>query len=386
MRDRCSAIGHLCEAGKGKYFSVQSDNLQGCIDLVVEECRNNYPDLNMPYHSRWRHFELADVDLWQHYKNQSLSTLDALSRARAAIDLVFVSVLLDAGAGADWKFIDPVSKQCLQRSEGLAAASVELFFNYLAKPDESQGLVVDANALEALDVATFEKAFQHSAENPLLGVKGRLSLLNGLKQVLAKPGSLDRPGAILDEVLAVSENGEVEADQVLQCVLNSFNSMWPSGLMWRGRNLGDCGIYGDGEYDSIVPFHKLSQWLTYSLFEPLEWAGLEITNKDGMTGLPEYRNGGLLLETGVVVPIDPELLQQTLSVDSEAVVEWRALTVYLLDQVAAGVRKSLNKTEQELPLASVLQGGTWSAGRKIANSNRGDGSPPIKLAIDGTIF
>jgi len=39
-----------------------------------------------------------------------------------------------------------------------------------------------------------------------------------------------------------------------------------------------------------MPFHKLSQWLTYSLLEPFEWAGVRIHRLDELTGLPEYRN------------------------------------------------------------------------------------------------
>jgi len=45
-------------------------------------------------------------------------------------------------------------------------------------------------------------------------------------------------------------------------------------------------------HDRIVPFHKLTQWLTYSLLEPLETAGLTVVNLDELTALPEYRNGG----------------------------------------------------------------------------------------------
>jgi len=105
-----------------------------------------------------------------------------------------------------------------------------------------------------------------------------------------------------------------------------------------------------------------------------------------LTGLPEYRNGGLLIDTGVIEPVHPALLSQRLEVDSEAVVEWRALTVFLLDRIADGVRSRLGKSRDDLPLCSVLQGGTWAAGRQIAGTLRADGSPPIKLAIDGTVF
>ena len=56
-----------------------------------------------------------------------------------------------------------------------------------------------------------------------------------------------------------------------------------------------------------MPFHKLSQWLVYSLIEPLAAAGFNVTAIDGLTGLAEYRNGGLFIDSGVIVARDPDL-------------------------------------------------------------------------------
>ena len=140
------------------------------------------------------------------------------------------------------------------------------------------------------------------------------------------------------------------------------------------------------ETDGIVPFHKLSQWLTYSLIEPLQWAGIEVVNLDGLTGLPEYRNGGLFIDTGSLQPLDQSLLHSRLTLDSEAVVEWRALTVYMLDRLAVELRATLKLSAKQLPLCSVLQGGTWAAGRELAARLRPQATPPLNLAIDGTIF
>jgi hypothetical protein len=58
----------------------------------------------------------------------------------------------------------------------------------------------------------------------------------------------------------------------------------------------------------------------------------------------------------------------------------------LLDKIGAMVRQKLNKTEQDFPLAKVLEGGTWRAGRIAAKQKRPDGSPPLKLNSDGTVF
>ena len=70
----------------------------------------------------------------------------------------------------------------------------------------------------------------------------------------------------------------------------------------------------------------------------------------------------------------------------EIVVEWRALTVALLDRLADLVRARLGVTPERLPLAKVLQGGTWNAGRVLAQQLRADGGPPLSVISDGTVF
>jgi hypothetical protein len=138
--------------------------------------------------------------------------------------------------------------------------------------------------------------------------------------------------------------------------------------------------------NGLVPIHKLSQWLTYSLIEPLQHAGIEVSDIDGLTGLAEYRNGGLFVDTGVLALRDQDQANRQHEVGSALVVEWRALTVALLDRLGQTVRKKLNVDAGALPLAKILEGGTWAAGRAIAHERRADGSPPIKVESDGTVF
>jgi hypothetical protein len=148
--------------------------------------------------------------------------------------------------------------------------------------------------------------------------------------------------------------------------------------------VGD-GAQADRTTEGWVPFHKLSQWLSYSLLEPLQWAGVRVTGLSALTGLPEYRNGGLLLDSGVIVPRYPRLLAKTWKPGDELIIEWRALTVTLLDELATLVRQRLQRSEEELPLPCVLEGGTWAAGREIATELRG-GAPPLNIDSDGTVF
>ncbi len=417
VRERCYQLGKLAEVNQTKWFSYHPSELAACIRRVVNTCLKNYPDLDIPLHSRWRHFVVCDqlniankTNLWEYYTTGSLGNRfidDNIARAKTAMDLTFVSVLLDAGAGASWSYHDPITEQRLVRSEGLAAASIDFFFNYLAKFDSTKGWVVDAQALQSLSLSRLAKAFQVSETNPLVGLPDRLRLLKGLGQVLSENEALSRPGDLYDECLSLARShpgnqnmGEsekecqphvvIDAAQLLKLVLTRFSAIWPNGYQHKGVNLGDCGyhssVLGEAGTNGIVAFHKLSQWLSYSLVEPLKWGGVVVSELDGLTGLPEYRNGGLLLDSNVLQLKDKRLLNQPLAVTSEAVVEWRALTVYLLDKLAEGVRREFGKTRQELPLCAILQGGTWAAGRILAMEKRGDGSPPLSLAINGTIF
>ncbi len=169
-----------------------------------------------------------------------------------------------------------------------------------------------------------------------------------------------------------------------------MGNIWPGREAIAGVNLGDVWLHaalkGNNPYDQYVPFHKLSQWLTYSLLEPLQELGLEITRLDELTGLPEYRNGGLCLDLGLLEVKDTAILQESHLPGSEVIVEWRALTVSLLDRIAAAIRQKLNLSSTELPLVKVLQGGTWTAGRRIAAQLRVGGVPPIQIESDGTVF
>jgi hypothetical protein len=313
---------------------------------------------------------------------------DPAERARARLDLVIVSVLLDAGAGRGWNYREAETGLLLGRSEGLAVASLRAMQAGLFSADPARPWRADAAALAALTAERLGKAFQHGPGNPLLGIEARASLLRRLGEVAAASpelfGDPARLGDLYDHWLPRRE--ALPAPDMLRLVLRAFGPIWPGRLSLDGVSLGDCDQHGAVPGDGIVPFHKLSQWLVYSLIEPLEAAGFAITDIDGLTGLAEYRNGGLFLDCGVINPREDDLLRRPLDPFSEPVVEWRALTVALLDRLAVGVRTGLGKSAAEFPLAMVLEGGSWAAGREIAAERRPDGSAPIAIVSDGTLF
>ncbi|MFK4727871.1 hypothetical protein ABIE89_008971 [Bradyrhizobium niftali] len=395
VRARAGQMLELGLAGGLNHFTIDLDRMDGVADAVLAVTRKAYPTLDVPFHARWRHFVLGGVDRWARLADAA-SWPDRAARARAEFDLAIVSVLLDAGAGAAWRYRDAVTGESIGRSEGLAIASLDMFASGLFSRDARAPFRADADVLAQLPLASLTSAFQVSDANPLLGLDGRTDLLRRLgRQVADRPevfGLHDtpRPGGLFDHIAAQAVGGAIAAPAILSAVLNELGPIWPSRLELAGIPLGDCwrhpAIKADDTTAGLVPLHKLSQWLSYSLIEPLQRAGFAVTDIDGLTGLAEYRNGGLFVDHDVLRLRDAADAGRAHAVDSLLVVEWRALTVALLDRLAGLVRIKLGRTPETLPLASILEGGTWAAGRAIAFARRPDGSPPLKVISDGTVF
>ena len=376
-------------------FRIDLDRMDATADLVVETTRQAYPTLAIPFHSRWRHFTINGVDRWSAFAD-GVAWPDAASWARAEFDLAMVSVFLDAGAGPSWRYRDPVTGSAIGRSEGLGLASLAMFVAGAFSSDPQQPLRADAGRLMNFSVADLERGMQVSVDNPLVGLDGRMNLLRSLGQLAAaKPAMFGlhdtpRPGGLFDRLASLAVERRLPAPTILSELLKELGPIWPSRLTLGGIALGDCWkhpmLTTDDATSHLVPLHKLSQWLSYSLIEPLQRAGIDVTDIDGLTGLAEYRNGGLFVDGGVLTFRDEADALREHDVASPLVVEWRALTVALLDRVADKVRQRLGLDASALPLAKILEGGTWAAGRRLARERRADASPPIRIISDGTVF
>lgn len=107
----------------------------------------------------------------------------------------------------------------------------------------------------------------------------------------------------------------------------------------------------------------------------IHFAGAEL-----MTGLPEYRNGGLFIDTGVLILREPEEkrglefahkeldregkrkmeITPMFAPDDDVVVEWRSVTVGLLDLLLEEVNLMLSLHGPErLTLPQMLEAGSW---------------------------
>jgi hypothetical protein len=402
VRERAEAIHRLGVRGELAHFALDESKLESLAERVIEVSRATYPDVRqIPRHTRFRHFGVGGVDRVAQL-DARLAGLPPDDRLCAKFELAITSVLLDAGAGERWAYREP-GGDTYTRSEGLAVASYHLFESGALSDDPARDpRRADARALATFTAGDLARAFQVGPDNPLVGLEGRAAILRRLGEVVdatpeifapragagdGRPGGTHRLGRLGVHLAARDQAGgtgkQLPASAVLGAVLEVLGPIWPGREVCAGRNLGDVWTH---PVVGRVPFHKLSQWLTYSLCEPLEESGVMITGYEELTGLAEYRNGGLFVDGGVLIPRDPRALSETHAVGSPLVVEWRALTVALLDRIAVEMRRLLGLGPDELSLAQVLEGGTWRAGRVLAAERRAGGAPPLRVHSDGTVF
>jgi len=392
VRDRAHALYELAARGELANFSLDETRLAPLAEYVVRVTRAAYPDVKaIPSHTRFRHFDVGGIDRVARL-DARLSGLPPTDRLSAKFELAITSVLLDAGAGERWCDRE-AGGDTYTRSEGLAIASYDLFVSGGLSDDPARApFRADAGALTRLGADDLGRAFQVRADNPLVGLEGRASILRRLGEVIIRKPEVfgatsastpPRLGHLAIHLAGQARAGALPASAVLAAVLDALGDIWPGREVCAGKNLGDVWTH---PAVGRVPFHKLSQWLTYTLCEPLEQSGVRITEANELTGLAEYRNGGLFVDGGVLVPKHAGVLSNTHEVSSPVVVEWRALSIVMLDKIAVEIRRLLGLDADQLPLARVLEGGTWRAGRQIARERRQGGAPPIRVHSDGTVF
>ncbi|KAH8668829.1 hypothetical protein BX600DRAFT_460779 [Xylariales sp. PMI_506] len=410
VRERAQKVFQIAKSGSLTNFNYDEARLPEVAEFVIGVIQRDFgPDKYavIPPHGRWQHFDVGNVAriaaLLEKWTSEGV---DKLEKTRRLYDLFFVSVLLDAGAGDLWEFEEAESGKSYNRSEGIAVASLYMVQSGALSSDPN--LTVDAAGLISLTDEVFIKYFQVTPENPIIGVSSRVGLLNSVGRSLQKlsdiVGPTGRPGNIVDFLLASSkEAGVVDYKLLWSTLQRVLIPSWPADRPTiDGHPIGDAWplkVLTDGAQSkaaAIQPFHKLTQWLGYSLTVPLQRVlGLEVVNTHLGTGLPEYRNGGLFVDLGVL-SLKPEVAARhtaagqelpTIAPTDDAIVEWRAMTVALLDELFKLISSKFAQEGVKLNMAQMLEAGTWKGGRELAAKFRPTTkSSPIIIDGDGTLF
>lgn len=287
---------------------------------------------------------------------------------------------------------------------------------------ECSSLQVDSNVLtgflgkglEQLTTEQLAAGFQISDKNPMLGVSSRAHLLRSLgSSLLANSnvfGPEGRPGNIVDYMLkTASSTSTLDILTFWDTLQTLLIPIWPQDrTVVKGQAIGDAwplstlrtastttDLPNATEADFIQPFHKLTQWLTYSLTVPFQRIlNAKWINTSSLTALPEYRNGGLFVDLGVL-SLKPASLERGLKASGgelpqfgagdDAIVEWRAMTLVLIDKLYVMVKERIQGVD--LSMAQLLEAGTWKSGREVAKEKRPQTkSSPILIESDGTVF
>ncbi|KAJ2610912.1 hypothetical protein H4S08_003410 [Coemansia sp. RSA 1365] len=433
VRERSEEVYMRAQRGMLQHFVFSEDKLDEVADYVLSLVKRDFGNIsNVPPHGRWRSYcvrtesgEVRDL-ISEHVTRWKANDVGHWECARRVVDLFMVSVLIDAGAGSKWRYIDELGT--FERTEGLGIAALRMFENGVFSSSAHNPFQVDARALLKLTDKDIMDGFQVTQDNPLLACENRAQLLRSLGKALDEGPRYfgghcacnlhpARPGFMLDYLSGCASDSPmtVSIDDLWDVIIDGLAQVWPaSRTQLDGVSLGDvwpCEILAlpldsDGSSkqepgtECLVPFHKLSQWLTWSLLEVIiDLGGFTVTETKKLTGLPEYRNGGLLVDMGVLELKDVDrkrgLTDATstipkFEVSDSVIIEWRAMTVVLLDRIADAIHQKCGLPDSQLPgmfLARVLEGGTWKCGREIAARMRGDTKdPPINIISDGTIF
>ncbi|KAI6366325.1 hypothetical protein MCOR25_005142 [Pyricularia grisea] len=470
VRERCSIVTEKAFKNQLNHFQVDMRKFPDVVSFVSQIIKRDYdaPFHSIPGHGRHQHFCVGGRDRIAHLLSAFPETVDSTEKCRRMIDLFLVSVLLDAGAGLQWSFKSSENGRVYRRSEGLAIASLEMFKQGLFSSSKENKYQVDKDGLATLTVEKLAKGLQSEPGNELAGLEGRTNLLLRLGKALSEStefwGEDGRPGNMVDHLLAhpstqASSMPIVPLPTLWNVLMSGLASIWPeSRTAINGVSLGDAwpcssmpqpqtsgsssppsnsptsskptfspfpgGRSSGGSnkssspkssgrvepWEGILPFHKLTQWLTYSLMQPMQsilrihFAGTEL-----LTGLPEYRNGGLFVDLGVLTlnkedadrglqhyneycertGTRPVEVAPMFEPSDDVIVEWRGVTVGLLDKLCVDVNAFLSKelAGNELTLAQLLEAGSWKGGREIAEVSRPNTKePPILIDSDGTVF
>lgn len=427
VRARCQLVYQRAKRNQLAHFDVDGTKFGETANYLVSIIKRDYaPDYSqIPSHGRWQHFEAGGRPRVEQLIATWPKTVDAQEKTRRLIDLFLVSVLLDAGAGTRWSYKSKESGKYYKRSEGLAIASLEMFKAGYFSSDTQEPSQVDSLGLKRLSVQQLAKGLQVSDHNPIAGLEGRAGLLSRLGDALKNSalfGAEGRPGHMLDYLLShpttqAASVPVITVPTLWTVLINGLSSVWPSTrTQIDGVSLGDawpCSSMPQSPpslpWETVVPFHKLTQWLCYSLMVPMRRVmGIHFAGAELLTGLPEYRNGGLLIDTGLLTLKEQDTKRglaqyrensmlkgqpnmevvPLFATHDDVIVEWRAVTVGFLDDLLVEVNGLLGLTgSNKLSLAQMLEAGSWKGGRELAEVSRPNTKePPIMIMSDGTVF
>lgn len=393
VRSRCDAMLAAANVEQLEHMTVRLEMLPDAVKRVAEALGPISPDRPPPLAGRWRDFAAGGRDRWRELGGSVAgATPDELAKAR--FDLAVVASLLDADAGDAWTYREAETGSVLGRHEGVAVATFRAFQKGMFSSRAGDPLRADAAGLSKITAEGLEAAFPGAAEHALHQLERRAELLRDVGGALLQSphlfgqGEGARFGGLFDVCARRAARATLAARDVFGALAEGLGPALDGPVALGGVHLGDVWPHvsggGDGPGVGLVPIHRTLQLATYSLIEPLEEAGHTVADVHELTGLPEAWTGGLFVDTEVVVPKLEGTAAVVHAASAPLVIEWRALTVSLIDRLAEALRAELGVTETALPVGRLLPA-IRAAGQAAAQERRGSDVPPIRVDGDGLL-
>ncbi len=393
VRTRCDAMLAAAHVDQLEHMSVRMDMLAGAVRRVADALGPLAPDRPPPLAGVWRDFAAGGRDRWRDLA-ASVAGATGEELAKARFDLAVVASLLDADAGDAWRYHEAGTGTALARHQGVAVATFRAFQKGLFSSRAGDPLRVDAAGLSKVTAESLGAAFPGAAEHALHALERRAELLRDAGAALLQSphlfgqGEGARFGGLFDVCARKAARGTLSVRDIVGALAEGLSPALDGPVTLGGVSLGDVWQHpsagGDGPGVGLVPIHRALQLATYSLIEPLEEAGHTVTDQQDLTGLPEAWTGGLLVDCEVVVPRIEGTVAVVHDASAPLVVEWRALTVSLLERLAEALRAELGVSPEALPIGRLLPA-VRAAGRAAATERRGTDVPPIRVDGDGIL-
>lgn len=397
VRQRAAQLLDHALAGDLVHARVSEDRLAPAARQIAGMMREQWPDLALPFHSVWRRFEAGEQDRFAElagYRQWS----DVREMGRAAFDMALVAAHIGCVAAPEWSYAEGTTDERYAGAEGLAVASLAMIASGLFSGVPLDPLRADAGQLARLSEAELAAGLQVAPGNALSDVGARALSLRRLGEATALRDDLfareddPRPGGLFDVLFEDGLGGPVEADRILDLLIDGLGPISAGGLQLGGVPLGDTyrhEVLSDGAADDtagLLPLLTRMQRIVADLTEPLVWAGTEVVGLERLAGRSDAVSVGLMIDTGVLHPLNLDVAGELAEVSHPGIVELRGVTIALLDRLADLVRAEFGSDAAEMPLAGVLEGGIRYAAKKIALEKRGTTLPPLRFAGAGTLL
>ncbi|MES0809902.1 DUF1688 family protein [Roseibium sp. SCPC15] len=392
VRRKAHLLLEQAVSGSLAHAEVDLSGLQKVLVSVLEATKESYPDFHIPPYGVWRDFEAGGIDRWGALASaREFQTAEEMLAASA--DLAVLACFMKTQAPENWVFKDPMTGTETSGNEASALAAFHMFAAGSFSTELSDPYRVDAQTLIRMDMEELASGLQWSLQDDVELLEAMQRHLKRLGEALAlRPDLFSeedviRPG-LLAIRLAAESDGAVNAEQILDNLLEALAPVWEGGAQSDEITFGDSfrlSSQSAESYDGIIPFHMSAQEMVYSMVEPFAWAGLEVDSLAVLTAPADDAHVALFSDAGVlrVRSANRELAQDEAL---DRMIELRAVGSALTDKLADRLRDELEVPAEQLPLTCILEGGTSRAGNRILQLDKENCKKLGQYLNPGSVF